>query len=320
LKPVKWFPRKEMHRGEDPHGKVHQVRATTLSVGDPGEVHLVLDGRRPLLRPDLETLGDERAFVLDARRLTFLSPLDAAGIAALAARGVHGAVSRLLLPTSGAVAGYMDRMDVLAHLPDTCVIVGSPPRGARLDRSDALLELTHVTDADEGEQVSGRVADIASARFDLDTARTVFRAVGELVDNAISHGASSSGAFVAAQTYTGTTSRRPGLEVAICDSGVGVLNHLRRNPSYARFRRPVTAVRYALQPGVTGTVENRGHGLPDALRRAGRDGLAQLVLRSDDALAEVEVYGATYRERIRRSSPSIDGTWAWIRVNLPPKR
>jgi hypothetical protein len=280
-------------------------------------VRVVLTGRRPLLRRDIQISGHDGPLLIDARRLTFLSPLDLTGLAVLAHAHPERSEVRLLLPSDANIASYIDRMDLLTHLPAGCTVLGLASRGGRSDRSGTLLEVTRVADATDAERACARVASLARQRFGPATAHAVFTALGELLDNAITHGASAVGVYVAAQTYTGVTSRQPGLEFAVCDAGDGVLAHLRGNPPYARFRHPATALRYALQPGVTGTRDRRGYGLPDTVNQAGRNGLAHLALRTDDALARITVRRARWRQQIDTSRTPVGGTWAWMRVNTP---
>ena len=143
----------------------------------------------------------------------------------------------------------------------------------------------------------GRAAFSAGADFGgglgalqlQETYGKVFAAMGELIDNAIDHGASGEGAFVAAQVYSGATSGRRGLEVAICDTGVGVLAHLRRNPKHADIPDSADALKQAFIPGVSGTTEDRGNGLSDLLSFLQFGGLARVHLRSGDGLATVTV-------------------------------
>ena len=125
------------------------------------------------------------------------------------------------------------------------------------------------------------------------------------------------GAFAAAQLYSGTTTGRPGLEFAICDNGIGVLEHLRTNPKYASVSSSSDAIRLAFEPGVTGTADARGMGLSNVLRLASRAGRTSLVFASGDAA----VHHRAFTERltsIETALPDVvDGTWVWLRVHLP---
>ena len=264
--------------------------------------------------------------LIDARQMTFLSPLDIAGIAVLAVRQRGVGRRRLLLPDDEGITSYMERMNLLAYLDTLCDVIGERSSQPRHDRSVSLLELTRIARVDDAERVSEGLAKLAAARFDQRLASTVFRTVGELVDNAISHGGGPSGAFVAAQTYTGETSAHPGLEVAVCDTGIGVLSHLTSNSRYRQITRAETALKWALKEGVTGVDpaeqegRRRGYGLPEVLQLAGRDGFAHLVLRSDDGLAQIDISGRVTQPSFQSCRAKVPGTWAWLRVNLPTTR
>jgi hypothetical protein len=144
----------------------------------------------------------------------------------------------------------------------------------------------------------------------------VFWGIGELLDNACTHAASPIGAYVAAQTYTGTTSGRRGLELAVVDAGQGVLAHLRQNPQHRTVPDAATALRHAVQPGVTGTSDRRGYGFSDTLSAAGDAGIGRLVLRSGDGLGRITV--GRRRERQYLTCPQeVQGTWAWLRIRVP---
>ncbi|MFC9650943.1 hypothetical protein [Streptomyces sp. NPDC056937] len=281
---------------------------------------LELVGRRPLLRRKLRAFADAGPdLVVDATRLCFASPLDLAAVAALARRGsMAGLGTELRLPTNASVASYVQRMDLIECLPPETRIVGHLPFDIRNDRRSILLETSPLT-VDTVANVGKRIAQLAEAGLGEAAGRRVSRSIGELIDNAVSHGADSSAAFIAAQIYTGRTTGERGLEVAICDTGVGVLGHLRRNPMHKGVMTSVDALRRALEPGVTGTDELRGHGLTDALSHAGAGSPARLVLRSGDGLVRARLRPATVRGSRRESSPDwVDGTWAWLRVALAP--
>jgi hypothetical protein len=230
-------------------------------------VRVELAGRQPLLRREvLIRQIDEGWLVLDARRLLFASPLDLAAIVALA----HTAAARrtrvaFVPPRDVAVASYAQRMDVVGRLPVGAVIEGSLPSERRTDCSGVLLEVSPLSPATIDNLVTG-LGRMATAHFEGGVAGLVFRGVGELIDNAASHGESRLGAFVSAQTYTGTTSGRRGFEFAVCDTGIGVLTHLRGNPKYVDVPDARSALACALQPGVTGTSEPAGTDWPTCCR------------------------------------------------------
>ncbi|MDT0318027.1 hypothetical protein [Streptomyces millisiae] len=257
--------------------------------------------------------------VVDARRLRFASPLDLAAIAALTHKqSAAGGEVELVLPADARVASYVQRMDLIARLPAEAQVVGHLPFDDRQDRASALLETSPLTPETAGA-VGERIGQLAKASLGAGNGARVSRSIGELIDNAISHGLGPSGAFIAAQTYTGRTTRYRRLEVAICDTGIGVLRHLRQNPEHKNVATSTDALQRALEPGVSGTTEQRGNGLPDLLAHAGARGPARLVLRSGDGLLHAGRQPRSASVPRRQSSPTwVEGTWAWLRVSFTP--
>lgn len=283
-------------------------------------VLLELAGRHPLLRNDLRARADAKSgLVIDARRLLFASPLDLAAIAALAhARAGGGEGTELLLPNSANVASYVQRMDLINRLPPGTRIGGALPLDNRSDRSSALLEIQALT-PETADTVGVRFGLLAVGGLGPKVGHRIARSIGELIDNAVSHGRGQHEAFIAAQVYTGKTTGYRRLEVAVCDSGVGVLDHLRRNPAHKDTTDSAQALRRAMKRGVSGTGESRGNGLPDLLDHAGGNGPARLVLRSGDGLLRVgRLLSQASTVQSRTSSTRVQGTWTWLRVSFTP--
>lgn len=282
------------------------------------DVRVELSGRWPLLRRQLPVWPvDEGWIVLDARRLIFACPLDLAGIVAMArVAAASGARVGLLAPCDAGVASYLQRMDVVRQLPAGSEIDGRLPDQQRADRSRVLLEVSPVS-AGTVEGIVARAGRMIAAKFESGIRGLVFTAVGELIDNAASHGASEQGAFMAAQAYTGRISGRRGLEFAVCDTGIGVLAHLRCNPAHRHLPDASSALAKALEPGVTGTGDQRGHGLADLLQVTRAGGVARLVMRSGNGIASIVVRRLDRHATHTESTPAVAGTWAWLRVRYP---
>ncbi|WP_328674926.1 MULTISPECIES: hypothetical protein [unclassified Streptomyces] len=279
-------------------------------------MRLELPGHHPLLRRNLVMRGAEPGrLVLDARRLMFASPLDLT--AAAAAMHTHAAAGRettLVLPDSPDVTAYMQRMDLLKALPHGTRVEGDVPDETRYDRSTTLLEIAHLQ-ADTADVIGERLGQMAIRHLGPRDGRRVFKGVGELIDNAISHGASTCGAFTAAQAYSGKTTGYRRLEIAVCDTGIGVLSHLRRNPDHAHIVTSAEALKHALRPGVSGTQDKRGNGLPDLLSGPGGSATTRLVLRSGDGLLRASRLRGSELILPADTSVPVQGTWSWLRVS-----
>ncbi len=280
-------------------------------------MRIELTGRCPLRRRELRVEPVDRGrLVLDARELTFACPLELTAIVTLA-RSAGDRKIVLITPRDGGVTSYLERMNVLSLLPEGAVIDGELPFGDRKNLSDRLLEVVHLAGQDAADDVVVRLGRMIRTHFGPDLRVLVFQAVGELIDNAVSHGTGPLGAFAAAQFYTGRTSGRQGLEFAVCDTGVGVLSHLGRNVRHRDLSTAEAALLRALERGVTGTEEERGNGLADLWRVTRHGGVTRLVLRSGDAVASV----VANRDERRCSGLTVEtrvcGTWAWLRVTSP---
>ncbi|XVQ11116.1 hypothetical protein ACQP1W_00620 [Spirillospora sp. CA-255316] len=278
-------------------------------------VHLRLAGRQPFLSSRrLATADFPGQCVIAARELSFVTPLDLTAITALAhSRAAGGDRVRLLLPGDPRVTSYLERMDLMNRLPGRCELDRTVRAKGRADRSDSLLEITPVTSTAEGAVASERVFSVARANLGEQLGALTVRVVGELIDNAASHGASETGSFAAAQIYL--LQRR--LEFAVCDTGVGVLEHLRRNPTHLDLNLDHEALTRALQPGASGEREVRGNGLPDLLQMAGDAGRTRLVLRSGNGLLHTTSGVDNPSARSGPVPDKVKGTWAWLRVTFP---
>jgi hypothetical protein len=140
--------------------------------------------------------------------------------------------------------------------------------------------------------------------------------MSELIDNAATHGRSSAGVFVCAQRYSGATSGlAPGIWIGIADSGIGVPDHLRRNPKYKAIRDDRELIRLARQPWVTGTTDRRGWGLVEAFADAAQAGPSRLVMRSGQGQGEFRLRpDQRLSARYRSVAPALPGTWIHVRV------
>ena len=284
----------------------------------PG-VELNLSGRLPLAGGAFLCGPEPHHLVLDATSLTFASPLDRAGMVAWS----HWAASSSMpltvnMPRDQAMASYLQRMDVLRHLPSRSRIVGRVPPDARSDRSGSLLEVTALNPGnvdDLAERLGPFVMGFYGDNHDAGAA--VLRACQELVGNATEHGPSQRGAFVAAQLHTGTTTNGPRLEFAVCDTGVGVMTHLRGNPKYAHYTQDKRAIARATKRGVSGIPDgDRGNGLFDAIEDARKVGDVSLQIRSGKG--EVVIHGTFkgHSQTLHDRPDQTAGTWAWLTHRL----
>lgn len=270
-------------------------------------------GSRPSLNADIECTSRAGDAVIDASELTFARPLDLVVLTMLAAyRGARGRVA-IRLPEDDGVASYLQRMDVVRQVRPHAAIHGTLPPDERMERDDVLSEVSHVDDVADVEALAANYFHLAEANVPRRLAKLLFKAVGELLDNACTHAESEAGAFVAAQVYSGASSGTPGLELAVADAGIGVPAHLRRNARFADLRDPVTELATALTRGASGTGDRRGNGIPDVIDGA-RDGWGEFAIRSSNVMARLAVSRTRTAMRLTRFQHRVPGTWIWLRL------
>ena len=282
-----------------------------------GVVRIQLPGPFPLRQATLQVDGfdDTSTLVLDARFLWWAGPLELAAIVAMGTDAAHqGRKVELLLPHDDDVKSYLSRMDVIERLAPFAKVDDAPARQRRNDRSSTLLEVTDVTSSN-ADLVAAQLGRMAKAEFGLRTGSAAFKCLAELIGNATTHGVGDIPAFTAAQLYTGAKSRQPrGFEFAVCDTGVGILEHLRASVHHQNLTDSQDALERAMNNGITGGPEGRGCGLGNLRDHASRDG-GKLTLRSGNAIADIVLRGV--RSIVYRSvATPIEGTWASLRVRV----
>lgn len=251
------------------------------------------------------------SLTLDARRLDFVSPVDTAGLVAIAhSPAASGLPISLVLPDDRDVRAYFEQSGVLDALPERVSIVGrgtrNPSRRFPLERMMGVRLLTTAT----ADSVTGEFGELVASQYPFKSGRYMSGACNELLANAEEHGVCEPGAFVAAQVYTGETTDSPRLRLAVCDNGTGVLAHLRRNPRWEFLSRDDQALDVALRRKVSGVSNERGNGLADLVSTAQRHGELHLNLRS--GYGEVVVDGRRGRRQVNAREEYVQGTWAWL--------
>jgi len=273
-------------------------------------------GCRPLAEAAFLSGDGPDALDIDARGLEFACPLDLAGIVATAHWAAACAMRvTLRLPSDPAAASYLQRMDVVRRMPQRTQIRGHAPPDARTDRRGSLMKVTalnpgNVNDLSErlGPLVTSFYADRSPA-----AGAAVSRACGELIGNATEHGQGATGAFVAVQLYSGTTTDAPRLEFAVCDTGVGIPNHLRGNPEHSHLTRDELAIARAMKKGVSGVAaDNRGNGLSDVIEDTRHHGRVDFQMRSSGGQVVVRGTPRGHKERPTSRQDRTSGTWAWL--------
>src|SRR5829696_2987257 len=202
---------------------------------------------------------DAHPLHLDLSNLSFVDPLFLVRLRGFldwhAARGHEVIVEP---PSRMYVRNYLARMNICDELPDRCTFnVGSVNSKPHPDVLIALRRLRTQRDADDLDEA---VENLLQAQFSGRLARygdAFTMTIGEMCDNAISHGRSAHGAYVAAQRYQGKR-----CVLAIGDLGIGIPEHLRR--THPHLTDDGEAIAEATKPRVTGVkgprAQHRGNG------------------------------------------------------------
>lgn len=286
---------------------------------------LYLAGDRPwATAAQFSWTGSQHALEIDATQLGFVSPVDVAGTLAVAHRAAEMSIPTLLkAPYDPDVAKYLCAVGFFDQLPAHSKVRGSIPPSASVSGYGAMLPVTRLTSTNQKavcDTLGLVITDYYRQFFPgVDAGLPVFRACGELISNAVEHGESDTGAFVAARTHTGeTTGGIPRIEFAVCDNGVGVLNSLRRNPTFEALADDAPALRAALRRGVSGAGNHRGNGLYHVIRDTTVRGDVTFTMRSGSA----EILVTSIHQRTPGIRPDrTEGTWAWLthEVQHPPQ-
>ena len=179
------------------------------------------------------------------------------------------------------------------------------------------LPLTNIQGSEEWDELLTVLwPEAAAVLEDPKLTSLTMEMMSELIDNAATHGYSAVGLFVCAQRYSGATSGLPpGIWIGIADSGVGVPDHLRRNPKYSGIKDDKELIRLARQPWVTGTADRRGWGLVEAFDDAAEAGPSRVVIRSGRAQGNFHLrQGQRVSARYHSVTPVVPGTWIHVRV------
>jgi hypothetical protein len=147
---------------------------------------------------------------------------------------------------------------------------------------------------------------INKASFPKDSAAQAVSAIGELESNILAHSRDEASGLVAFEV----NERFVGIYAS--DQGVGVINSLRRNPTFAALDDSGEALQLALQEGVSSSAEpGRGMGFRPIF--VGLASLSALLrFRSGDSLLEINGFGDGPPTQELRERADIPGFHAFV--------
>lgn len=278
-------------------------------------ISLPPDGGRNLWWAEAVTLGQvERGdLVLDLTELELIDPLLLARLRGLVDLNATAGLQITILPPEKTLARqYLEFMGFASDLPANCdcELKSLDVPGS----SKILIPIRRLSTQTDVEDLERALGDLYLAHFSGPLARLAeafTRAVGEISDNATTHGRSSVGvSYVAANRYP------KGCILVVGDLGIGIPAHMRR--AFPDLQDDGDAIRVATREGKSGTGDpQRGIGYQYVI-----DGLKNAQI----AAGQLRVWSGRGRFRVqalagvqeRRRAWSVDeatiGTW--VRVDL----
>jgi len=242
---------------------------------------IVLGGRAPLLAGNPVPWPLKADTTFDLGDLSFVTPFDLVSLAVLAGAAREDLHLRVVPPVDTQVCAYLQRMDLFTVLGRRIRVEPDLPEERPREADRALIELHRLEHPDEIDDLSKEFWPRLRSRLPQEVCANLFEILGELVDNAATHGASAAGSFIAAQYYSGATSGMPeGMWIGVGDAGIGIRSHLAGNPRHSGLPSDVAAIQLAVQKWVTGTADRRGWGLVKVLEAAGEAAPGIVVIRS----------------------------------------
>jgi anti-sigma regulatory factor (Ser/Thr protein kinase) len=230
-----------------------------------------------------------RSEQIDLRDVTFIDPFGMLGLLEIGELCMLEDVKKtVLLPQSGEVCAYLERMDFFPHARRYFTLdqgISQPPnQKSRSLESDVLLEITSIERSNDIHAIVGTVRGRAESilathlRYDDRAINNFIVALSEICQNIIEH--SENKGFVGIQKYRFQSMNRNVVKIAVMDVGIGFRKSL---SGRFKLRSDLDAIERALLHGASRYEdEGRGHGLA-AVRRFIDQWQGKLSIRSGTA-------------------------------------
>lgn len=257
-------------------------------------------------------------YEVDATKLQFVEPLGMVQLALLLHHLASIGWVTFKAPSDTNVGNYLARMAFYENLPTSTLSVEGavdPTSIRKTNCSDVLIPVSRFTSPEEVEDLFETVLTYlreaaVSKILPPSTYSALVEAVPELCGNVASHSSSPCGGFLVGQTYG-----RQSIYMAVGDIGIGIREHLTRNPLYADIETDVEAIRRAIQPGVTGTRDRRGYGYDVVIEELQNTSGAVLFVRSGNGWVRTTVNRASKRRQSGTSSVTCPGTMVQLIIH-----
>jgi anti-sigma regulatory factor (Ser/Thr protein kinase) len=230
-----------------------------------------------------------RSEQIDLRGVSFIDPYGMLGLLEIGELCMLEDVRKsIILPQTGDVCAYLDRMDFFTFARRYFSLEPSfpdaPGKYQRSADSDVLLEITPIQKSDDIHFIVGKVRDRAQAilathlHYDDRAINGFIVALSEVCQNIIEH--SENKGFVGIQKYRFQNLNKNVVKIAVMDVGIGFRKSL---SSRFKLKGDLEAIDKALLHGASRYEdEGRGHGLA-AVRRFVTQWQGKLSLRSGTA-------------------------------------
>lgn len=226
---------------------------------------------------------------IDLRDVSFIDPYGMLGLLEIGELCMLEDVKKtVMLPQSGEVCAYLERMDFFTHARRYFSLDQSPcqtiNQKSHSPESDVLLEITPIERSNDIHAIVGTVRDRAQVilathlHYDDRAINSFIVALSEVCQNIIEH--SENKGFVGIQKYRFQSMNKNVVKIAVMDVGIGF-----RKSLSGRFnlRGDLDAIEQALLHGASRYEdEGRGHGLA-AVRRFVDQWQGKLSIRSGTA-------------------------------------
>jgi len=242
---------------------------------------------------------------IDLRDVTFIDPCGMVGLLEIGELCMLEDVKKtVLLPKSGEVCAYLERMDFFPHARRYFILEQDicPPsrQKTRNQESDVLLEIMSIERSNDIHTIVGTVRDRAQAvlathlRYDDRAINGFIVALSEVCQNIIEH--SENRGFVGIQKYRFQGMNRNVVKIAVMDAGIGFRKSL---SGRFKLRSDLEAIEKALLHGASRYEdEGRGHGLA-AVRRFVEQWQGKISIRSGTARRAIIPIWSRGREQER---------------------
>ena len=263
-------------------------------------------------------INGQTDWVADFSATTFTRPAGMVGLLAVMERICRAGDDRkiaLILPQSKAVrtywrlAGIMDALGEFCDFEEVAETDSSLPEYNPVEPIVSCFHFRNEPDID-------RLSDEMYLKFDsvlsgysslFDGCYEIF---SELTINALFH-AESNGGFVLAQKYDYDSG--PAIEIAVADPGIGIRNSLSKNSELAGIDRDSSAIRKAMEEGVTSVSHShRGYGFVHLAHNVQLEQSRRMIIRSGNGIIILSGDG-----EIREEDTAVEYPGTVVNVTIP---